>query len=71
MIMKEQQQKKALVAGTLVLDIIPIFDKGSSANERVTSGGTVYLKGIQTALGGVVGNTGRSAPSARRRGLPL
>jgi len=58
MIMKEQQQKKALVAGTLVLDIIPIFDKESSANERVTSGGTVYLNGIQTALGGAVGNTG-------------
>ncbi len=56
--MKKQQQKTALVAGTLVLDIIPVFDKGSSANERIASGGTIYLDGIQTALGGVVGNTG-------------
>lgn len=56
--MKKQHQKTALVAGTLVLDIIPVFDKGSSANERITSGGTIYLNGIQTTLGGVVGNTG-------------
>lgn len=54
----QQNTKTALIAGTLVLDIIPVFDPDSSSNERITSGGTVYLDGIQTALGGVVGNTG-------------
>jgi len=55
---KKQQQKTALVAGTLVLDVIPAFEPGSSSDERLTSGGTVYLDGVQVALGGVVGNTG-------------
>lgn len=56
--MTKQPQKTALVAGTLVLDVVPIFPSDATESERVTPGGTVYLDGMQTALGGVVGNTG-------------
>ncbi|HRX57162.1 MAG TPA: carbohydrate kinase family protein [Eubacteriales bacterium] len=58
MIMQKETCKKVLVAGTLVLDVVPVFATSTSAHERFASGGTVYLEKIQTALGGSVGNTG-------------
>ena len=56
--MKKETCKKVLVAGTLVLDVVPVFETNTSVHERFTSGGTVYLEKIQTSLGGSVGNTG-------------
>lgn len=50
--------KKILVAGALVLDVVPVFMESQADKERVAAGGTVYLKRIDTAIGGAVGNTG-------------
>lgn len=56
--MKIHQTKKVLSAGALVLDIVPVFQEEEGKNERAAAGGTVYLKRIDTAIGGAVGNTG-------------
>ena len=51
-------KNSVLVAGTLVLDIIPVFEAENSGSERAGAGGTVYLDKIRTQLGGSAGNTG-------------
>lgn len=53
-----EKRKKVLAAGALVLDVIPVFMEESAGNERTSAGGTVYLKKIDTSIGGSVGNTG-------------
>lgn len=54
----QKKEKKVLAVGALVLDIIPIFEELTSEKERTSPGGTIYLKRIDTAIGGSVGNTG-------------
>ena len=51
----QKKEKKVLAVGALVLDIIPIFEELTSEKERTSPGGTIYLKRIDTAIGGSVG----------------
>ena len=50
---------RAVVAGTIALDIIPRFPEDAcSRDELLVAGKTIYIDGIDVALGGLVANTG-------------
>ena len=55
-------KNSVLVAGTLVLDIIPVFETENPGSERAGAGGTVYLDKIKTQLGGSAGNLAMTLP---------
>lgn len=50
--------KKIMVAGSLVLDILPVFDNSVTANALVEEGKVVECGDVRMYLGGEVGNTG-------------
>ena len=46
---------RAVVAGTIALDIIPRFPEDAcSRDELLVAGKTIYIDGIDVALGGLV-----------------
>lgn len=53
------QTRRAVVAGTIALDMIPKFPKDASRREELlVAGKTIYLDDIGITLGGLVANTG-------------
>lgn len=51
--------RRAMLAGTIALDIIPHFPPGACRrDELLAEGKTIYLDGIDLTLGGLVANTG-------------
>lgn len=57
--MRKCFKKKALVAGTFNLDIVPVFEDDCVETQPIIrEGKSIYLNGIKYMLGGVVANTG-------------
>ena len=52
------KKHKALVAGTIALDIIPVFPAEETRETLLSEGKTIYIDGINLVLGGCVSNTG-------------
>ena len=60
---------KAVVAGTIALDIVPVFPKETRESaEILMEGKTIYIDDISLILGGCVSNTGAAM---HRLGAPV
>lgn len=56
-----RKQKRAVVAGTIALDVVPQFPKEAcEKNALIEEGKTLYIPDIKVILGGLVANTGIS-----------
>lgn len=60
--------KKTVVAGSLVLDILPIFEHKVSSDMLLAEGKVTECQGMQIYMGGEVGNTGLAL---HRLGIPV
>lgn len=60
--------KKTVVAGSLVLDILPIFEHKVSTDMLLAEGKVTECRGMQIYVGGEVGNTGLAL---HRLGIPV
>lgn len=54
-----KRRKRAVIAGTIALDVAPQFPKGACEREQLLEEGkTLYIPDIKVMLGGLVANTG-------------